>query len=87
MPTLRLSAKKMPKAAGNAKAPVAATPINWVRNEVLAENRPTASVPQMPQTKWTGTAPTGSSSWMRSRKRVAVKTKIPPIVPIKTAVN
>ena len=41
--------------------PYARTPINCVVKLWSELKRPTANVPQIPQTKWTETAPTGSS--------------------------
>lgn len=57
-------------------------PISWVRTECSGEKIPTASVPQIPQLRWTEMAPTGSSTLMRSKKTTENTTITPATSPI-----
>ena len=43
---------------------------------------PTANVPHIPENKWTGIAPTGSSSFALSKRDTPSTTIIPPVTPI-----
>src|SRR5437870_6491845 len=45
-------------------------------------NNPKQSVPNTPFTKWTEVAPTGSSTWTRSKKNTARTTRIPAMTPM-----
>ncbi len=73
------------KATGKHSPPIAATPMSCGSSAKSGANSPTASVPQMPQTRCTEIAPTGSSSLARSSAMTDTTTIAPATNPTKIA--
>ena len=84
MPMVRSITFQTMSEATNVKAATDATPNSWTPKSAPAEKL-AASVPQMPDTRCTGTAPTTSSSFSRSRRSVASEQSRPATAPMTTA--
>ena len=71
----------------NTNAPIITTPLSCAMNVADSVNSPTANVPQIPATKWTESAPTGSSILNLSNIGTASTTINPPTIPTPNAYN
>src|SRR5690606_23137339 len=62
------------------------TPVSCTKKEcsALVEKMPTAKVPQMPHTRWTEVAPTGSSILILSNMMTEATTNMPAAKPMMT---
>ena len=84
-PTTFFSTYHTTRLLENVKAPITTTPSNWVKKLTSGLKMPTARVPQMPFTKCTERAPTGSSMRSLSHRGTANTTITPATAPINNA--